>query len=105
MYRHIADTPSQFLPYEMYLYQKWSLQVYEGLLLWHPFLHWNVTICSREVKFENITPSFLSTVTAAMEYLLTEKYMEGLVQERRNSSALSIELTLSCYKPSIWNNE
>ena len=29
-------------------------------------------------------------------------YMDGLVQERRNSSALAMELRLSCINPSIW---
>ena len=29
---------------------------------------------------------------------------DGLVQERRNSSALAMELRLSCTKPSIWYN-
>ena len=28
--------------------------------------------------------------------------IDGLVQERRNSSALAMELRLSCTKPSIW---
>ena len=31
-----------------------------------------------------------------------DKYIDGLVQERRNSSALIMELRLSCTKPSIW---
>ena len=30
-------------------------------------------------------------------------YVNGLVQERRNSSALAMELRLSCTNPSIWN--
>ena len=30
------------------------------------------------------------------------RYVDGLVQERRNSSALAMELRLSCAKPSIW---
>ena len=29
-------------------------------------------------------------------------YINGLVQERRNSSALAMELRLSCINPSIW---
>ena len=29
-------------------------------------------------------------------------YIDGLVQERHNSSALAIELRLSCTNPSIW---
>ena len=29
-------------------------------------------------------------------------YIDGLVQERRNSSALAMELRLSCTNPSIW---
>ena len=32
-------------------------------------------------------------------------YMDGLVQERRNSSALAMELCLSCTKPSIYDQE
>ena len=30
-------------------------------------------------------------------------YVDGLVLERRNSSALALELRLSCINPSIWN--
>ena len=30
------------------------------------------------------------------------KHIDGLVQERRNSSALAMELRLSCTSPSIW---
>ena len=30
------------------------------------------------------------------------RYIDGLVQERRNSSALAMELRLSCTNPSIW---
>ena len=30
-----------------------------------------------------------------------EEYIDGLVQERRNSSALAMELRLSCTNPSI----
>ena len=30
-------------------------------------------------------------------------YIDGLVQERRNSSALAMELRASCINPSIWN--
>ena len=30
------------------------------------------------------------------------QYIDGLAQERRNSSALAMELRLSCTKPSIW---
>ena len=29
--------------------------------------------------------------------------LDGLVQERRNSSALAMELCLSCTNPSIWD--
>ena len=29
-------------------------------------------------------------------------YIDGLVQERRNSSALAVELCLSCTDPSLW---
>ena len=32
---------------------------------------------------------------------LSSLYLDGLVQERRNSSALAMELRLSCIKPSI----
>ena len=31
-------------------------------------------------------------------------YFDGLVQERRNSSALALELHLSCTDPLIWHN-
>ena len=29
-------------------------------------------------------------------------YIDGLVQEKRNSSALAMELRLSCTNPSMW---
>ena len=32
------------------------------------------------------------------------QYIDGLAQERRNSSALAMELRLSCINPSIWNS-
>ena len=35
-----------------------------------------------------------------MEY----HHLDGLVQERRNSSALAMELCLSCINPSIYAN-
>ena len=34
-----------------------------------------------------------------------EQYIDGLVQERFNSSALAMELHLSCTKPSIYGFE
>ena len=34
--------------------------------------------------------------------LFLEWYIEGLMQERRNSSVLALESCLSCTKPSIW---
>ena len=34
--------------------------------------------------------------------LKQEEHIDGLVQERRNSSALAMELRLSCINPSIW---
>ena len=33
---------------------------------------------------------------------LNVQYIDGLMQERRNSSALAMELRLSCMNPSIW---
>ena len=35
--------------------------------------------------------------------ILRDLFNNGLVQEKRNSSALAMELRLSCAKPSIWN--
>ena len=35
-------------------------------------------------------------------YTREELYIDGLVQERRNSSALAMELRLSCTNPSIY---
>ena len=32
-----------------------------------------------------------------------QKYIDGLVQERRNSSANALELCFSCTNSSIWN--
>ena len=32
-----------------------------------------------------------------------QKYIDGLVQERRNSSANALQLCLSCTNSSIWN--
>ena len=32
-------------------------------------------------------------------------HIDGLVQERRNSSALAMELRLSCTNPSIWRTK
>ena len=34
--------------------------------------------------------------------ICSENHIDGLVQERRNSSALAMELCLSCINPSIW---
>ena len=36
------------------------------------------------------------------ETRMIEDHVDGLVQERRNSSALAMELRLSCTSPSIW---
>ena len=36
------------------------------------------------------------------ERFLHLDYIDGLVQERRNSSVLAMELRLSCTNPSIW---
>ena len=33
---------------------------------------------------------------------MTEAYIDGLVQDRRNSIANALELRLSCTNPSIW---
>ena len=35
-------------------------------------------------------------------FCTSHEYIEGLVQERRNSSALAMELRLSCTNPSTW---
>ena len=49
--------------------------------------------------------------TASHGWCLTKRTIfhcidiDGLVQERRNSSALAIELRLSCTNPSIWMRE
>ena len=34
--------------------------------------------------------------------MIWSDYFDGLVQERRNSSALAMALRLSCTNPSIW---
>ena len=38
-------------------------------------------------------------------YRVFDKYIDGLVQERRNSSALTMALRLSCTKPSIYSED
>ena len=40
-----------------------------------------------------------SAAAAGLEYFNTVRHIDGLVQERRNSSALAMELRLSCTKP------
>ena len=37
--------------------------------------------------------------------MLSMPYIDGLVQERRNFTALALELRLSCTKPSIWHQK
>ena len=37
------------------------------------------------------------------EQILTYHQLDGLVQERRNSSVLAMELRLSCINPSNWS--
>ena len=37
--------------------------------------------------------------------ILQREYMDRLVQERRNSNALAMELRLSCTNPSIWSEQ
>ena len=37
-----------------------------------------------------------------MTWVHFDLYFDGLVQERRNSSVLAMELRLSCTNPSIW---
>ena len=58
-------------------------QVLLGLLsekiVCHTTGHWSVSLCRRHV--------------------------DGLVQERRNSSALAVELSLSCINPSMCGSE
>ena len=41
------------------------------------------------------------TLFSECQSLLLRQYIDGLVQERRNSSAMRMELCLSCTKPSI----
>ena len=41
-------------------------------------------------------------VEVCLTYCLSLQYIDGFVQERRNSSALALELRLSCTNPSIW---
>ena len=36
-------------------------------------------------------------------HVVSDHYLDGLVQERRNSSALAMELRLSCINPLIWS--
>ena len=44
----------------------------------------------------------LKASTAAGRTKIQYNYFDGLVQERHNSSALAMELHLSCTNPSIW---
>ena len=46
----------------------------------------------------------IKLVTHSSEISLNYDYhIDGLVQERRNSSALAMELRLSCINPSTWS--
>ena len=47
----------------------------------------------------SIHPCFVEFISGNIELDL---HFDGLVQERRNSSALAMELCLSCINPSIW---
>ena len=49
------------------------------------------------LKYLRVVANFL-TYTG---FIMVEG-IDGLVQERRNSSALAIELRLSCINPSVW---
>ena len=52
-------------------------------------------------KFENIINPTVAGMRILVETKVTTMAYDGLVQERRNSSALAMELRLSCINPSI----
>ena len=71
---------------------------------------WKIIIYSDQITFSFLiysvdiftTKWYTLRWTSDMFTTGSTLYIDGLVQERRNSSALAMELCLSCTNPSIW---
>ena len=61
-----------------------------------PFFTWGLTLCLLERSNEYIP------VQKFQGFKYSIQYINGLVQDCSNSSALAMELLQSCTKPSIW---
>ena len=48
---------------------------------------------------------FFKIIKTLFTYQIPHSHFDGLVQERHNSSALAMELRLSCINPSIWQSQ
>ena len=88
------------------LLMHWSY-VFLALTHWYTVMKYNDLYCFREEKLWKIQIHFMFTY----KFSLMNKdeqpcgaHFHGLVQERHNSSALSLELRLSCTNPSMWES-
>ena len=83
-----------------------------------PLLEPMLTYCpldsyqSISMEFESIYNNFQTNACISECRLQTsaippphDVYIDGLIQERRDSSALAMELRLSCTNPSIWKKQ
>ena len=82
------------------------------MVIFHPSAHnWcpdSYTVASCVIEHDPGDPGdpgvyFRDNFTLEIQVLYQPQYIDGLVQERRNSSALAMELCLSCTNPSIWD--
>ena len=71
-----------------------------ALIKWNTFFYFNTVHC----PLENII--WLKNLISTNIHDLCKKcslYVNGLMQERRNSTANALELRLSCISPSMWS--
>ena len=76
------------------------------LAWWWPGSKWSQAITRQNIFWsdkEKLLSSAEANYNNPKYNMLDMKHIDGLVQERRNSSALALELRLSCMNPSTWN--
>ena len=61
-------------------------------------LNWLAPLAAHYIKLSSNISNLISSLNIIKKYLT---YLDGLVQERRNSIANALELCLSCTNPSI----
>ena len=103
-----SDTERISMPsYDICLWETWIWQVSQVI---RGIYGWSYVFLALTQRYHHIYPWGLSVPGLTLSWFYSQHYhgvmaikqIDGLVQERRNSSALAMELRLSCINPSKW---